>query len=112
MTCVRLAACFAALACAGCGTLRQPGDAWWGPDKAKHFAISAALAAGCSYDLARDNDEAVAAAAGFGVAAALGAGKEVHDLRIKRTYFSGRDFVWDLAGGLLGGLVGVAAADP
>ena len=42
---------------------------------------------------------------GMGVAVGLGAGKETYDDRIKGTYFSGKDLVWDLLGGLAGSLV-------
>lgn len=101
-----------ALATCGCGTFRHADDTWWGPDKARHLTLSMALAAGTSYALADGGTEGEAAAvAGLGVAALAGAAKEVHDQRIKRTYFSGKDLVWDLIGGLAGGLLGAAAAD-
>ena len=85
-----LVAAALALATSGCATFRHGDDAWWGPDKARHFSLSMALAAGTSYALADGRTEGEAAAvAGLGVAALAGAAKEVHDQRIKRTYFSG-----------------------
>lgn len=95
----------------GCASFQRPGDSWWGPDKAKHFAVSAALAAGAAYAVARDEgSDADAVAAGFALAAGAGSAKEVYDARVKRTYFSGKDLVWDVLGGLAGGFIGASAA--
>lgn len=94
----------------GCASFHRPGDSWWGPDKARHFAVSAALAAGTAYAVARDEgSDADAVAAGFALASGAGTAKELYDLRAKRTYFSGKDLVWDLLGGLAGGFLGAAA---
>ena len=96
----------------GCATFRQPGDAWWGPDKARHFAASFAIAAGTSAALnASSEDDAAAGAGGFLAAGAAGLGKEMYDQHIQHTYFSGKDMAWDIAGGLLGGLAGAALRD-
>jgi uncharacterized protein YfiM (DUF2279 family) len=80
----------------GCASFRHPGDAWWGADKAKHFAAGAALGAAAA------GDEGEPVPVGVGVAFAFGAGKEVYDREIKGTYFSGKDLMWGLAGGLAG----------
>ena len=96
----------------GCASFQRPGDPWWGPDKARHFAVSAALAAGMAYAVARDEEsDPDAVAAGFALAAGAGTAKEIYDARAKRTYFSGKDLVWNLVGGLVGGMMGAAAAD-
>lgn len=96
----------------GCATFRQPGDAWWGPDKAKHFTASFVLAAGTSAALKSSSEsEATASAGGLLAASATGTAKEVYDQNIKRTYFSGKDMVWNLVGGLLGGLTGAALVE-
>lgn len=97
---------------AGCASFRQPGDPWWGPDKKKHFVCAAAIAAGTAYAVGRSAESGETGfGAGLGAAAAAGAGKEIYDGRAKRTYFSGKDFVWDLVGGVVGGALGAAAAD-
>lgn len=95
----------------GCASFRQADDPWWGPDKAKHFAGSFALAAGATLALDPSMEGDQAALTGFAVGMTAGAGKEYYDRTVKRTYFSGKDFVWDLAGGLLGSLAGAALAD-
>lgn len=101
-----------ALGC-GCASFRHADDPWWGPDKARHMLATAALSAGTSYALVREGgaeaDEGVTI--GTGAALAAGVGKEVYDQRVKRTYFSGKDLVWDLLGGLAGGFAGSAFAD-
>ncbi|MGD9782774.1 MAG: hypothetical protein AB7V14_11600 [Kiritimatiellia bacterium] len=48
---------------------------------------------------------------GTGVAVGLGAGKETVDERIRHTYFSGKDLVWDLIGGAVGSLVVIGAEE-
>lgn len=101
-----------AISSAGCASLRHANDPWWGPDKARHFAVSMTLAAGASYGLAEGGADGEGAVAGGLAAAALaGSAKEMYDQRVKRTYFSGKDLLWDLMGGLAGGFLGAAAAD-
>lgn len=95
----------------GCASFRHPDDPWWGPDKAKHFTASFALAAGGTMALTPSAGENEAAAMGFSAALAAGAGKEIHDRNIKRTYFSGKDLAWDLIGSLLGSFAGLALTD-
>jgi len=95
----------------GCASFRHADDPWWGPDKAKHFAGSFAVAAGATLALTSETDEANAAAAGIGASMTLGAGKEFYDRNIKRSYISGKDLTWDLIGSLLGSFFGVALSD-
>ena len=99
-----LSAVLAAALFAGCASLRQADDPWWGADKAKHFAVCG-LAGAAAALAARNNGGSDSSAfwAGMGVSVGLGAGKETYDARVKGTYFSGKDFVWDLLGGLVGG---------
>lgn len=89
---------------AGCASLRHADDPWWGEDKAKHFAVCG-LAGAAAALAARNNGGSDGSAfwVGMGVSVGLGAGKETYDARVKGTYFSGKDFVWDLLGGLVGG---------
>ena len=93
-------------ALSGCASLRHSGDPWWGEDKAKHFAVCGlAGAAGALAARQADGSDGQAFGIGMGVAVGLGAGKETYDDRIKGTYFSGKDLVWDLLGGFAGSLV-------
>lgn len=95
----------------GCASFRHPDDPWWGPDKAKHFASSFAVAAGTTMALASSTGEDQAMTAGIGTTMALGTGKELYDRDIKHTYFSGKDLAWDLIGSLLGGFAGAQLAE-
>jgi len=95
---------------AGCARFHHPGDAWWGPDKAKHLAAGFVLGAGSTYaaqEAGRNDGESVVV--GMTVTAAFGAGKEVYDENVKETYWSGKDFAWSLLGGLLGSTVALSA---
>lgn len=74
---------------------RAQADEWTGPDKPKHFAASAVMAA------------AVAAAGysereAFAASLAVGLAKELHDSRRGGTGFSGKDMAWNAAGAYLG----------
>lgn len=90
----------------GCASLRHAGDPWLGRDKAQHFAICGlAGAAGALAARQADRPDGQAFGIGMGVAMGLGVGKETVDARIRRTYFSGKDLVWDLLGGMAGSLV-------
>jgi putative lipoprotein len=78
--------------------LQHPPDAWFGPDKIKHFFI-AGFTQSVSYSLLQAGrmspDRALAGA--WAVTAAVSVAKEVRD---RRSYglFSVRDLVWDAAG--------------
>ncbi len=88
-------------------SLRLPGgpavqapspDRWLGPDKIKHFALSA-FVQGVGYAALRGvGAEHRLALAGASVGTAVvGVGREVYDRREGRI-FSRRDLVWDAAG--------------
>ena len=87
----------------GCAALRPCDDAWRGRDKAYHFAAGAALGAGTALagHEAGWSDGANAAAA-LGVVIVVGGGKEWYDQEVKKTCWSWKDVVWDLAGGMVG----------
>jgi putative lipoprotein len=95
----------------GCASFRHADDSWWGPDKAKHFAGSFAVAAGTTMALTSSTGEDEAVAGGVGTTLGLGTGKELYDREIKRTYFSGKDLAWDLIGALLGSFAGAHLAE-
>jgi putative lipoprotein len=73
-------------------------DPWFGRDKAYHFSISAALAAG-GYGVTRSltDDRSTCLALGGALALTAGAGKELYDLS-GRGDPSLRDLTWDVLG--------------
>jgi putative lipoprotein len=77
---------------------RAEHDPWFGPDKVRHFFVSAAIQS-IGYGTLRALDvEHRSALAGAGVVtAAFGIGKELSDRRGGRS-ISVRDLVWDAAG--------------
>ena len=94
-----------------CGSARaNPADPWFGPDKALHFGISVALAAGgyaaSSSWLDSRNGRALAGAA---FSLTVGAGKELWDLSGHGDP-SWRDFTWDVIG-TAAGIALVASVD-
>ena len=97
---------------AGCASFRHSGDPWLGRDKMQHFA-ACGLAGAAAALVAQNNDLADGQTflIGMGVAVGLGVGKETYDAGIKRTYFSGKDLVWDLLGGAVGSLVVLGAEE-
>ena len=74
-------------------------DSWTGPDKKKHFAVSAAAGFLCKgfFPPARDSD---LIAVGCGVLPGLV--KEIGDAQEEGNRFSGKDLAWDLAGAFVG----------
>ena len=74
-------------------------DRWFGPDKVKHFLLSAltqSLAYSVTQVTTRGSRSSLLLSASF-ASAAVGIGKEMHD---RRSYglFSVRDLAWDAAG--------------
>jgi len=80
-------------------------DPWWGPDKALHFTLSAAIA-GAGYGVAAifTDQRPVRLAVGGGVALLAGGVKELFDLVGGGTP-SWKDFTWDVIGTATGLLV-------
>lgn len=82
-------------------TLTQEGhstDQWFGGDKLQHFFTSAFVQS-MSYGALRTSglDHGAALAGATVTTAAVGVGKEIHDLHVKNE-FSFRDLTWDAAG--------------
>jgi putative lipoprotein len=92
--------------CAAAPARAQSRDAWFGPDKALHFSVSALLAGG-GYAAASPFTErtVVRVGVGAGFALSLGIAKELYDATGAGDA-SWRDFAWDV----LGTGVGVLAA--
>jgi len=93
----------------GCAVVpaKQVEDNWWGEDKAAHFILSgvtSAVIAKAAKDDGQDNCDA--ALIGITVTLSLGAAKESYDKRYKKTLYSSRDMIWNLAGSTLGSLAG------
>ncbi|MCC6335195.1 MAG: hypothetical protein IT380_14545 [Myxococcales bacterium] len=80
-------------------------DPWWGPDKALHLGISAALASG-SYAVTAffTEQRPVRLAVGAGVTLLAGGTKELIDLAAGGSA-SWKDFTWDVIGCAAGLLV-------
>ena len=76
----------------------QGADPWFGPDKLKHFFVSAFVES-ASYGALRaarvNHHDAIVSAAG--IAVSVGVAKELHDTRTGEG-FSFRDLTWDAAG--------------
>lgn len=88
--------CIPALALLGSGlAVHVHADDWWGQDKAWHFAGTAALSSALT--LSSRNPEL-----GFWSGVAVGAAKEVWDLRHAGHDASVKDFAWSAAGAYVG----------
>lgn len=80
-------------------------DPWWGPDKALHFGLSAAISgAAYGFTAAFDERRPVRLAVGAGVGLLAGATKELLDLA-GLGHPSWKDFTWDVIGTACGVLV-------
>lgn len=86
-------------------TAHHPHDNWFGEDKMRHFLVSSAIGAVFT-KIAANNGTAPCKSVFIGISAsmAIGSGKEWYDKNIRKTYFSWKDMVWDIAGGTLGSL--------
>jgi uncharacterized protein YfiM (DUF2279 family) len=80
------------------GPAALPSDQWLASDKVKHF-FSSAFVQSMSYGALRTTGlgHGAALAGASLTSAAVGVGKEVHDLHVKGE-FSPRDLTWDAAG--------------
>jgi uncharacterized protein YfiM (DUF2279 family) len=80
------------------GQAALPADNWFAPDKVEHFFASAFVQS-MSYGALRTTglSNGVALAGASVTSAAVGVGKEVHDLHAKGE-FSLRDLTWDAIG--------------
>lgn len=98
-----LSAALALVSSLFCGAARaSDSDPWFGPDKALHFGVSVALAAGgyaISSEILDTRNERALSGAAFSLT--LGAGKELWDLSGHGDP-SWRDFAWDVAGTAVG----------
>lgn len=77
-------------------------DRWFGPDKAKHFAVTAALGA-AFVDSSNDRD-CDNVAVSISAVMLIGSGKELYDKNVKHTYFSYKDMLWNFLGSSFGAL--------
>ena len=91
----------AVVALSGCASLQR--DRWLGADKLKHLAAGTAIAAGSTY-AAREAGADIEDARAIGVTMVItvGAGKELYDRDVKKTFWSWQDMSWNLIGALLG----------
>ena len=80
-------------------------DNWKGPDKTKHFAVSALLGA-AAYAVTEDKNQA------FVLALAPGLAKELYDSTRDDNHFSGKDMLWNALGAAVGVQVGTVVFKP
>jgi putative lipoprotein len=87
----------------GCTTPPVNSDAWLGKDKLYHFVATTAIGAGACL-AAQDNGASTAKAPIIGISVAIGVGaaKEGYDQWVRHTYWSWKDLVWDVIGGVCG----------
>ncbi|AUZ05167.1 MULTISPECIES: YfiM family protein [Vitreoscilla] len=86
-----------------CSTWHSANDAWVGPDKVKHFAVSAGLSAAAAQSLHGNHmppSHRATAAIGFSVS--MGLGKELYDARAQGSGFSWKDLAYDVGGAIAG----------
>lgn len=74
-------------------------DSWFGPDKIKHFFMSAFIESVTysALQAARVNHRPALSGA-IGVTMAIGVGREIHDSRNPKNHFSIQDLTWDAIG--------------
>ena len=86
----------------GCADFRTCRDAWWGADKARHFAAAAMIGAGGAALASSRLKAEEAAATGWSAAMLAGTGKEGWDVNVKKTCWSWQDLFWDFLGASAG----------
>lgn len=102
----------AAVSLCSCATLPPPpaspqDDPWFSNDKYLHLLVTTGISAGIARAAKNNgNEECRAALIGFSLTLTIGAAKESYDKRIKGTFYSTHDMVWDIAGSTLGSLLG------
>ena len=87
-------------------------DKWWGPDKALHLGVGAAIGAVCYGGLwaADVSTPGVRFPVSIAVGMVPALGKEIYDATRPDNYFSGRDLLWS-AIGIVGGAAILFAID-
>ncbi len=82
-------------------------DDWFGKDKFEHFSFSAfyscgiAIVANRHFDMNKDDSIML----GIGVTISLGGAKEIYDHSRPDETSSIKDFIWDIGGVVVGGLL-------
>ena len=82
-------------------------DAWFGKDKFQHFAVSTFYSGGTAIIAHRhlDMNKNDSIVFGASVTISLGSVKEIYDQSKPDETSSVKDFIWDIGGALVGGLV-------
>jgi putative lipoprotein len=82
-------------------------DSWFGRDKFQHFTVSAFYSGGAAivahrhYDMSKDDSIVFGAT----ITISLGGAKEIYDHSKPGETSSIKDFIWDIGGALVGGLM-------
>ena len=90
---------------AGLACSQTHADDWTGPDKTKHFAVSAVIGA-AAYAITEDRSQA------FMLALAPGLAKEIYDSTQSDNHFSSKDMLWNALGAAVGVQVGFVVFKP
>lgn len=85
----------------GCAFEQDKSD-WFGADKFKHFTVSTAMSAGFTHLAEKNQPDCLALATGTSLSISVGLGKEWYDRDVRKTYWSQKDFFWDVMGSLFG----------
>lgn len=94
---------FLLLLISACSAPARKDDHWMAKDKLYHFSASAVIgASSAAVFINNRSDDEGAFWLGMSAVTSVGAGKEVYDLKVKRTYWSWKDMLWDMIGGTLG----------
>ena len=92
----------------GCATAtpHHQHDQWLGEDKVYHFFTASVIgAAATKVALNNHNAPCESVLIGISTTFVIGSGKEWYDMKVKKTLFSWKDMVWNMAGGTLGSFV-------
>ena len=88
-----------------CATTSSNKDKWLSADKAWHFGAGAAIGGiATKHSLDNGKSKSKALAIGVSVIIPLGAAKEATDIIIRKSYWSWKDFTWNVIGATVGSL--------
>ncbi|RMF94757.1 MAG: hypothetical protein D6734_07035 [Candidatus Schekmanbacteria bacterium] len=90
----------------GCTALKNDKDQWLSKDKAYHFLAAGAISASATAISKKGKlSDAESTLVGVSITLAAGTGKESYDKKIKKTFFSWKDMIFNLLGALTGSLI-------
>lgn len=78
------------------GDTKAPPDPWWGVDKAWHLTVSHATSNWLYHHMSIPCPQAM------GISVGIGLLKELVDWKVRKTFFSWKDLLWDTVGATSG----------